>query len=113
MKSMIVVFCAIALVGCETPKSKSTDLADGSTAHTVSCASGWDECYLLATKICGSSEFTELDRMADGSVSSAGHLARRHTVEGGIENHVYSENPREEVFNRVLTFRCNSPQQLR
>jgi hypothetical protein len=109
MKIIIVVLCAIALVGCSAPKSKSTALTDGSTAYTVSCASGWGECYRLATKICGSTEFTELDRMADGSVSSAGHLARRHSVEGGIDDHVYSENPRKEIFDRVLTFGCNSP----
>ena len=54
--------------------------------------------------------FEELDRVADGSVTSAGYLARMHSVEGGIENHVYSERPRDEVFSRVLTIRCKSPE---
>ena len=107
MRTIAAILCVIALTACETPESKSTGLADGSTAHSVNCVSGWDECYMIATKICGNASFTELDRAADGSVSSAGHLARRHTVDGGIDNHVYSENPREEVFQRVLTFRCN------
>ena len=107
MRTITAFLCVIALTACTAPKSKTTGLADGSTAHTVSCESEWDECYRIAAKICGGGEFTELDRATDGSVSSAGHLARRHSVEGGIENHVYSENPREHVFNRVLTFRCN------
>jgi hypothetical protein len=109
MRTITAALLVVALAACSTPKSKTTGLTDGSIAHTVSCQSGWDECYLVATKLCGSSRFTELDRVTDGSVSSAGHLARRHTVEGGIENHVYSENPREEVFQHVLTFRCEAP----
>jgi hypothetical protein len=93
-----------------TPAPEGSTMSDGTTAFTVACEDGWDDCYTAARKICGDADFEELDRVADGSVTSAGYLARMHSVEGGIENHVYSERPRDEVFSRVLTIRCKSPE---
>lgn len=99
----------VLLGGCATASSQSSGtLSDGSIVHTLTCEDNWDGCYLAAAKICGAQGFEELDRSADGKLTSAGELARMHSTDGSIEDFKYSESPRKEVFNRVLTFRCDS-----
>lgn len=105
---LIFVACLAACANPSTPEGST--MSDGTTAYTVACEDGWDGCYTAARKICGDADFEELDRMAEGSATSAGHLARMHSGEGGIDNHVYSEQTRNEVFSRVLTIRCKSPE---
>ena len=46
--------------------------------------------------------------MSDAMMTSAGKLADRSIQDGGRENKVYTETPREDVVRRVLTFRCGS-----
>ena len=107
MRMIAVIFFVIALTACASPKPETSGRADDVSTHVVRCEQGWIECYIVAAKVCGSGSFTEVDRLVDGSVSPAGHLERRHTGDGGLDNQVYSENPRADVFNRVLTFRCD------
>ena len=109
MKSLFLLVCISASVAAcaSSPAPEGSALTDGTTAYTLACEPGWSQCYAQARKICGG-DFDELDRATDTSVSAAGRLDRMHSVEGGIENHVYSENPREEVYSRVLTIRCRT-----
>ena len=111
MRLLALLSLVALLAACanSTTPTGST-MSDGTTAYTVACEDGWDGCYTAARRICGDADFEELDRVADGPVTSAGHLARLHSIEGGIENHVYSEQPRKEVFSRVLTIRCKLPE---
>lgn len=104
---LLFVACLAACANSKTPQGST--MSDGTTAYSVACEDGWDDCYAAARRICGDADFEELDRMADGSVTSAGHLARMHSIEGGIDKHVYSEKARDEVFSRVLTIRCSAP----
>ncbi len=93
--------------GCASADRHSTvGLSDGSTVHTLHCREGWAGCYQDAREICGSDGYEEIDRVVDSKVTSAGHLARLHSIEGGIEDHAYSENARHEVFERTVTIRC-------
>ena len=107
MRTIVVILCVIALTACASPNSGASDDAADSTTHVVRCEQGWNQCYIVAAKVCGSGSFTEVDRLVDGSVSPAGHLESRHTGDSGLDSQVYSENPRADVFNRVLTFRCD------
>ena len=81
-------------------------MSDCKTVYSLNCKDAWEDCYTSARKICGVAGFEEIDRVQDGSVTSAGHLQRMHSTEGGADNHVYAENPRNEAFSRVLTIRC-------
>ncbi len=100
------VMCLLA-GGCASADRHSTvGLSDGSTVHTLHCRAGWAGCYQDAKDICGSDGYEEIDRVVDGKVTSAGHLARLHSIEGGMEDHAYSENARQEVFDRTVTIRC-------
>ncbi len=95
------------LFGCAiADRHTETGLSDGSTVHTLHCRNGWAGCYQSAQDVCGSAGFDEVNRVLDGKVTSAGHLARMHSIEGGIEDHVYSEEPRNDVFDRTITIRC-------
>jgi hypothetical protein len=106
MKTILVV-CLLGLTACVKDTGHSTSsMSDGSIVHTVRCDDGWDGCYLTASRICGERGFEEVERSIDTSLSSAGRLERMHTVEGGIDQHRYSENPRTESHNRVITIRC-------
>jgi hypothetical protein len=106
MKTILFIFLA-GLTACATDSGHSAStLSDGSVVHTVRCEESWDGCYLTASKICGELGFEEVARTSDGAVSSAGRLERMHTIEGGIEDHRYSENARVEAYNRVITIRC-------
>mgnify|MGYP001546115988 FL=1 len=103
----ILVFCLLSLTACVKDAGHSaSSMSDGSTVHTVRCEEGWDACYLTASQICGERGFEEVERSIDTSLSSAGRLERMHTVEGGIDQHRYSENPQAESYNRVITIRC-------
>ena len=106
-----LILIMIVLSGCASEKTLpgGTSLSDGTTAYTVKCEDGWVQCHTLASRICGEGGYDEIDRVVDGSVSSAGRLERMHSIEGGIENHTYSESPRAEVFGRVMTVRCKTP----
>ena len=83
-------------------------MSDGTIVHTVRCENSWDGCYLAASRICGDQGYEEVARTLDGALSSAGRLERMHTIEGGIDQHRYSENAREETYNRVITIRCET-----
>ena len=111
MRILILIFSLFLLAACAEPKTTPTTLSDGTTVHMVRCDNDWHDCYRSAHQVCGTDDFTEMDRLADETMSSAGRLERRHSIEGGIENHVYSETPRKEVIQQVLTFRCNQPGQ--
>lgn len=107
MKLILVLVLVATLTACANSTTpEGSTMSDGTTAYTVACDDSWDDCYTTARRICGDADFEELDRMADGPVTSAGHLARMHSIEGGIDKHVYSEQPRKEVFSRILTIRC-------
>ncbi len=102
------IFVLLAAVGgCAfADRHSEAGLSDGTTAHTLHCRDGWAGCYQSAKEICGQGGFEELDRVVDGKVTSAGHLARLHSIEGGMEDHAYSEDARSEVFDRTITIRC-------
>ena len=107
MKILITFFCVLFVVGCASSSApEGTALSDGSISYTVTCERGWSACYGAARKICGGNNFEELDRVADAMVMSGGQLAHRSIQEGGRENQVYTDVPREEAFRRVLTIRC-------
>lgn len=108
MKKLVGIGLGLLLVACTTNTPEGTALSDGSTSYTVTCENDWAACYSAAKKICGGNNFEELDRMADGTVMSAGHMVNRSIRESGRENQVYSENPRGEAFSRVLTIRCTN-----
>lgn len=110
MRILFLAVSVLLLASCTGPGTTPTTLSDGTTVHMVRCDNNWHDCYRSARQVCGTDDFTELDRLADETVSSAGRLEPRHSVEGGIENQVYSESPRKEVFQQVLTFRCNQPE---
>ncbi len=109
MKTVCLMLVMLAAAACGTTESTSMSMSDGSVAHVVRCKDDWTDCYRAAQQVCGEGGFTEIDRVADGTMSPAGRLERRHGIKGGVDNQVYSESPREEVFGRVVTFRCNSP----
>ena len=103
----VLLLGLLGLGGCATSADHAESvMSDGSTVHTIRCEDSWDGCYLTASKICGELGFEEVARTSDGAVSSAGRLERMHTIEGGIEDHRYSENARVEAYNRVITIRC-------
>lgn len=107
MKSISLIAGVALLAACASPQQPGgSAMSDGSTVFTLVCNDSWEQCYTNAAKICGSGDFEEVDRAMDTTVTSAGQLSRMHSLEGGIKNHVYSENTREEVLNRVLTIRC-------
>ena len=103
--AVLVLLALIA--GCVSADRHSVaDLSDGSSVHTLHCRDGWTRCYQSARDICGSRGFEEVERVVDGKVTSAGRLARLHSIDGSIEDHAYSEDPRNEVFDRTVTIRC-------
>ena len=102
--------CILGIASCVTDSGRSTSsLSDGTIVHTIRCDNSWDGCYLAANKVCGDDGFDEVARHVDTTLESAGRLERMHTVEGGIEQHRYSENARKESYNRVITIRCRPP----
>ncbi len=104
---LIALVLTISMGGCAVADRHSVaGLSDGSTAHTLHCRDGWAGCYQSAQDICGAGGFEEVDRVVDGKVTSAGHLARLHSIEGGMEDHAYAEDARSEVFDRTVTIRC-------
>ena len=109
MRILVCLLALLLVASCVSTQSSSTPLSDGTTAHVVRCEKGWTDCYASAGRICGAGGYTELDRVADGAMSTAGRLERRHSIDGGIDNHVYTESARDEVFQRVLAFRCDAP----
>ncbi len=113
MRKSLLVALVLMFAGCSGKSPDSLVLTDDTTAYTLVCNEGWPACYSGAEKTCGEAGFEELDRSTDGTVTSAGHLARMHSIEGKRDDHVYSENPRPVVFNRTLTFRCSDPQKSR
>lgn len=107
MRTLCVILFAACVTGCASPPSpEGSALSDGSIVYTLTCKDAWQDCYASARKICGDAGFEEIDRVQDGSVTSAGHLQRMHSTEGGADREVYAENPRNEAFIRVLTIRC-------
>ncbi len=104
-----VVFVLLSVIaGCASADRHSVaDLSDGSSVHTLHCRDGWTRCYRSAQDICGSRGFEEVERVVDGKVTSAGHLARLHSIDGSTEDFAYSEDPRNEAFERTVTIRCN------
>ena len=106
MKNRIGVVLGLLLIGCASGMPEGTELSDGSVSYTVTCEHDWSACYGAAKKICGGSNFEELDRVADAALMSGGQLAHRSIQDSGRENQVYTEVPREEAFRRVLTIRC-------
>ena len=108
MKILLAVFWGLLLAGCASSTPEGTALSDGSISYTVTCERDWSSCYTSARKVCGNNNFEELDRMSDAMMTSAGKLADRSIQDGGRENKVYTETPREDVVRRVLTFRCGS-----
>ena len=108
MKTLTGIFLGVLAVGCASSAPEGTALSDGSISYTVTCENDWSACYTAARKICGGHDFEELDRFADAAVMSAGHMTSRSIQDGGRENQVYTEAPREEAFSRVLTIRCTS-----
>ena len=108
MKSLIGVLIGLFVAGCASSPPEGTALSDGSISYTVTCEEDWSACYGAAKKVCGGNDFEELDRLADATVMSGGQLSHRSIQDGGRENQVYTDVPREEAFNRILTFRCTS-----
>ena len=108
MKILIGFLCGLFLLGCALKSPEGSALSDGSISYTVTCENDWSACYSAARKICGGNTFEELDRMSDTTVMTAGHLTHRDIKDGGRTNQVYTENPRDEAFSRVLTIRCTS-----
>jgi hypothetical protein len=107
---LFLVIGILALAGCANDaRHATTPLSDGTLVHSIRCENGWGDCYVAAGRICGKQGFEEMARDIDSALSSAGRLERMHTVEGGIDRHRYSENPREEAYSRVVTIRCNPP----
>ena len=101
----------LILGACATDSGHSTTaMSDGAEVHTIRCENSWDGCYRTANRICGRGGFDEIDRSVASSVDSAGRLQRMHTVEGAIDDHRYSENPQEKVFERLILVRCKQPQ---
>ena len=109
MRMLCMIIVGACITACASPPSpEGSALSDGTTVYTLTCEDAWQDCYTSARKICGAAGFEEIDRVQDGSITSAGHLQRMHNTEGGNEKHVYAENPRNEAFSRVLTIRCSS-----
>ncbi len=103
--SGLMSLCIIA--GCASADRHSVaNLNDGTTVHTLHCQDGWATCYRSAQQICGADGFEEVERLVDGKVTSAGHLARLHSVEGDMDDFAYAEDARTEVFDRTVTIRC-------
>ena len=100
MLMLLVGGCAVA------DRHSVASLSDGSTVHTLHCRDGWAGCYQSARDVCGAGGYEEVGRIVDGKVTSAGHLARLHSIEGGMDDHVYAEDARSEVFDRTVTIRC-------
>jgi hypothetical protein len=106
MRQLLVIIL-FSLAACASDsRHAASSMSDGTLIHTIRCENDWDACYLAAGRICGDRGFEEVARSADTSLSSAGRLERMHTTEGGIDRHRYSETPREEGYNRVITIRC-------
>ncbi len=106
-RTLTALVLSILLGGCATADRHSVaGLSDGSTAHTLHCRDGWAGCYQSAQDICGPGGFEEVDRVVEGKVTSAGHLARLHSIEGGMDDQVYAEDARSEVFDRTITIHC-------
>lgn len=101
---------ALLLTGCSVSTPDGMPLSDGTTVYPLSCENGWQDCHTAAQKICGRRGYEEVDRVIDGTVSTAGRLDPMHRTDGGNESHIYSENPRTEVFGRFLTIRCKLPE---
>ena len=107
MRMLCMILLAACVTACASPPApEGSALSDGTTVYSLTCKDAWEGCYTSTRKICGDAGFEEIDRVQDGSVTSAGHLQRMHSTEGGADNHVYAENPRNEAFSRVLTIRC-------
>lgn len=106
MRLPIFMCCGLLVLGCASNTPEGSALSDGSISYTVTCENDWAACYGAARKICGGGNFEELDRISSGTLMSAGQLTDRSIQDGGRENQVYKEDPREEVFSRVLTIRC-------
>ena len=108
MKSLAGMGVCLLLLGCASTMPEGTALSDGSISYTVTCEDDWSGCYAAARKICGGNDFEELDRMSDGAMMTAGHMTNRDIKDSGPANQVYTENPRNEAFSRVLTIRCTN-----
>ena len=102
------MICCLLLLGCASNSPEGTALSDGSTSYTVTCDNDWSACYGAAKKICGGRSFEELDRVGDATLMSAGRLTNRSLQDSGREGQAYTEDPREESFQRVLTIRCTN-----
>jgi hypothetical protein len=104
----VLLLGLLGLGACATSADHSDSvMSDGSTVHTIRCENSWDGCYLAASRICRDGGFVEIERSSTGALDAAGRLERMHAIEGGIEDHRYSENAQETVFDRVIMIRCN------
>lgn len=104
----IVTMCVFAVIsacaGNET--HEGTALADGRTVYTLRCSDGWPQCHNDATKICGKSGYTEMDRFEAGGISTAGRFEdRQNSASEGTGS--YSENARKVAYDRGLSILCN------
>jgi len=107
MRLTIPIAAALICGACTShPPTEGSTMNDGSTMFTLHCDDGWAGCYSAAAKACGNSGYTEIDRVADGSLTSAGHVQNRVFTGHGRENEIYDEGVREDVTSRVLTIRC-------